>query len=253
MVALLDMANRPSAQTYWRARANALQQLGLLLAPAEPHQAARLDEATTAALLPLARAAQAWVRTGALRVLGQSRDPLHAELYIASLSDSSDRVVNAAAIALGRSASPKAFAALLALPAKPSWKNQSLISALNGLKELGDPRGVDLATQAISDLNSARWTLATPVWDFRLAAADTLVALGGAPAVVPMLLERFDKALAEGDVNDQFSNLLLLVTLGDPRTERALAALKQRYADDPNAMQAITGYEQQLADKRKPR
>jgi HEAT repeat protein len=95
------------------------------------------------------------------------------------LNDTSDRVVNAAAIALGKSKSPLAYDALVKLKNKPSWKNQSLISALYGLSELGDERGVALALKALrDDPPGARWTLATPVWDYRLTAANTLVALG---------------------------------------------------------------------------
>lgn len=55
----------------------------------------------------------------------------------------------------------------------------------------------------------------------------------------------------EGEVNDIFSNLLLLVTLGEPSAEPLFARLKLRFADDANALQAVTAYEQQLADKLK--
>ncbi len=233
---------------YWRVRFNALAQLATLLSPADPQQPAVLDEPTTQLLLQVLRDERSWLRSAALRALGLSRDARHAALYRQHLTDTSDRVVNAAAIALGRSGSPMAFDALMALPAKPSWKNQSLISALNGLKELSDPRGAELANQALADLTSARWTLATPVWDFRIAAADTLVALKRTDAAVPMILDRFDQAMAEGEVNDIFSNVLLLATLADRRAERVFPVLKQRFAGDENATKAIEGYEKQLAD-----
>jgi hypothetical protein len=65
---------------------------------------------------------------------------------------------------------------------------------------------------------------------------------------VPMILDRFDQALAEGEVNDMFSNVLLLATLADRRAERVFPALKQRFAGDENALKAIESYEKQLAD-----
>jgi HEAT repeat protein len=83
------------------------------------------------------------------------------KLVSEALNDSSQRVVNAAANALGKSKSPKAFDALVKLKDKPSWKSQSLIAALNGLKELGDPRGVAIAYEALANVQLPRWHLAT--------------------------------------------------------------------------------------------
>ena len=116
-----------------------------------------------------------------------TRDAKFADLYLSYLNDESDRVINAAANALGKSKSPKAFDALAKLVRKPSWKNQSLISALNGLAALGDPRGFDIAFKALSDLNSPHWTLATPVWDYRITAAQTIATLGKSDAAYPLV------------------------------------------------------------------
>jgi aminopeptidase N len=239
---------------YWRLRFNALNQLNGLLAPPSPKQAVVLDAATEQVLQGVIREEGAWLRTAAIRTLGLTRDARHADLYqgyLAYPAEPSDRVVNAAAVALGRSGSPKAYDALVALPARPSWKNQSLISALNGLRELGDPRGAELALKSFNDLTSARWTLATPVWDYRLAAADTLVALGRAEAGFAAVRERFDKALAEGHVNDIFANVQLMVALGDARTQTVFAPLRTRFAAQANALKAIDQFEAQLADKLK--
>jgi HEAT repeat protein len=156
-------------------------------------------------------------------------------------------VVNAAAIALGKSKSPLAFAALLRLKDKPSWKNQSLISALNGLKELGDPRGADLALRALQDADAApRWNLATPVWDFRIAAAETLAALGKAHEGYPIVYERFMKSVQENDLNDIFSNALLVATLGDPRGQEVFEQLKARFEGNENALMATKQLEAQF-------
>lgn len=249
--ALLRVAQRPAATTYWRVRFAALQQLAALHAPAQAGSPAGFDVTTTDALIDLIKQETTWVRAGATRALGLARDPRHAGLYASLLNDASDRVVNAAAMALGRSRSPLAYDALLALPAKPSWKNQSLISALNGLAELRDERGVTLAMKAITDESSARWTLATPVWDFRLAAADTLVALQHTQAPVPMLLKRFERALADDEVNDMFANVQLLVTLGAPEAERVFVPLRRRFAGDASALKVVEDWEALLAAKLK--
>jgi aminopeptidase N len=247
-------------KAYWRVRFNALQQLRNQLAPLPLPtplvQAVALDDTTRQMLLKLIREEGSWLRTAAINLLGMTRDVQYADLYRQHLQDPSDRVVNAAAIALGRSTSPAAFEALAALPAHPSWKNQSLISALYGLRELGDPRGAELALKALSDVRSPRWTLSTPVWDYRIAAAETLASLGQGASAVPLLMGHFEAAMQEGDINDIFSNVLLLVTTAtpaDPRARQLLAPLKQRFAADANAMKAVEQFEQQLEAKLKPK
>jgi aminopeptidase N len=240
-----------SSEVYWRLRGTALAQLRGLLAPGPA--AAELDKSTLEMLRRIARRDTPWLRAGALRFLGMTRDPAHASLYLAALGDSSDRVINAAATALGQSGSRNAFDALVKLIPKPSWKSQSLISALNGFKELGDQRSVPIAMEALADTKLPRWWLATPVWDHRLAAADTLVALGRASDAFPMIFNRFKAAIHEDDDNDIFGNLQLLATLGDPRGREAIAMLKQRYKDDTNAMTAVAQYETQLEAAIKPR
>jgi aminopeptidase N len=203
-------------------------------------------------LLAIIRDEHTWLRAAAISVLGLTREPRHAPLYISHLRDRSDRVINAAAIALGRSRSPAALDALAALPPHPSWKNQSLISALAGLRELADPRGAHIASRALADRRSPRWTLTTPVWDYRIAAADTLATLKQTDASTTLVLQDFDSALADGDVNDIFSNVHLLVALGHPRARTIFAPLKQRFAADANAMQAVQNYETQLEAKLRP-
>lgn len=249
IAALGETIARPDL--YWRVRFQALSQLATLLTPADPRQPAAVDADTTALLRRVIDSEGGWLRAGALRALGLSRDPRHAERYRELLHDASDRVVNAAAIALGRSGSALAFDALAALPARPSWKSQSLISALNGLAELGDPRGREIALAAFANLSAPHWMLATPVWDHRLAAADTLVALGHTAPATAMALERFDRALAEGEVNDTFLTAQVLVTLGDAASQRIFPPLQRQFAHDPQALQAVQALQERLAARRK--
>jgi aminopeptidase N len=236
------------SNAYWRLRFNALGQLQSLLAPPTETKPVALDGATITTLLTTIKNDQAWVRMAAINFLGMTRDARFADLYLSYFNDEADRVINAAANALGKTKSTKAFDALAKLRGKPSWKNQSLISALNGLKELGDPRGVEIAFKALSDQHSPHWTLATPIWDYRIAAAETLVALGKGETAYPMMLERFKKSMPENDYNDIFTNVLLITTFADPRAQEVYDALKAKFKDDANAMKAVNQYETQFKE-----
>ena len=161
-------------------------------------------------------------------------------------------MVNAAANALGKSKAKGAFEVLVKLKDKPSWKNQSLISSLNGLRELGDPRGATLALESLADKNAGpRWNLATSTWDFRLAAAETLASLGRGGEGYSIVYQRFMNSISENDVNDIFSNVLLLVMLGDVRGLEVFPILKEKFATDVNAMKAVEGFEAQLREAMK--
>jgi aminopeptidase N len=227
---------------YWRFRTNALARLrSLLIAP--------FDEETTGMLLNVSKKENSWLKTGALFFLSDTRDKKYASLYISCLDDKSDRVINAAAFALGRTKSPGAFDVLARLKDKPSWKNQSLISALNGLRELADPRGASIALTALSDDPAgARWTLANSTWDYRITAAETLVSLGKASDGYPIVIERFNRSMEEGDVSDIFNNVLLLSILGDARGEEIFERLKKKFNNDANAMMAVLQYEAQFKE-----
>jgi len=64
--------------------------------------------------------------------------------------------------------------------------------------------------------------------------------------VYPAIAERFRRSMEEDDVNDIFSNMLLLATVGDARGQEAVVQLKVTFKDDPNAQTAVTAYESQL-------
>lgn len=235
------LRNTILGKSYWRLRVRALGRLqGMLTQP--------YDEATIAMLLKVIKNDKPWVVYTALFFLGNTKDPKYANIYINLLNDRSDRVINAAAFALGQSKSPKAFDVLVKLADKPSWKSQSLISALAGLEQLGDPRGFDLAFNALSNTKLPRWWLAIPVWDYPIAAAQTIVTLGKGEAAFPMIFERFKKSMADNDVNDIFQNVLLISMLADPRGQEAFELLKVKYKDDANAMKAVDQYETQFKE-----
>ena len=115
-----------------------------------------------------------------------------------------------------------------------------------------DPRAADLALQALGDVHSPRWTLATPIWDYRLAAAQLLASLGQGGRGLELVQRHLDQALATGEINDIFSNLLLLATLADKQALPIFAALKPRWAGaatgDAAAARALQQYETQLLE-----
>ena len=238
-----------ASNVYWRLRLAALSQLQGLLAPFWETKAFALDEATINLLLTVIKNDGAWLRASAIGFLGMTREAKFADLYLNALDDPSFRVINAAAIALGKSGSPKAFGALAKLKDKPSMKSQSLISALLGLKELGDARVVDIAFNALSDLKLLRWRLPTPpVWDYRVVAADTIAALGKSETAYPMIFTRFKTSLAENDLEGTFYNLVLINKLADPRGQEAFALLKTKFKDDANTMKAVNDFETQFKE-----
>ena len=228
------------SNAYWRLRIAALSQLQGILLPAG---STKLDKITTDLLLKVIREEKSWLRASAIGLLGQTRNPKYAQVYIDAFSDESDRVVNSAAVALARSKSPKAYPALMKLPNRSSWKNQSLMATLSGLKELGDPRGASFALRVLSEDTLARWYLPTPpVWDVRVVAAQTLAALGKGSDGFSLIRKRFDRSMEENDTFGIFNNVLLQSILGYPKSDEILTTLREKYKDDPNAMAAIAGY-----------
>ncbi len=237
-----------SGKSYWRFKWGvALPQLqNMLAAPNLQSKPIPLDEATISTLLNLIQQEKAWVRASAINFLGMTRDPKYDQVYLNALNDSSDRVINAAAIALGKSKSPKAFAALKKLVNKPSWKNQSLLSSLFALQQLEDPRGFDIAYRALGDLKSPHWVLAVPIWDYRIIAAQTIKTLGKSDKAYQLLSAGFKKAMNDNDIHGIFYTTLLITELGDVRGLEIFDLLKAKFKEDANAMVAVEQFENQL-------
>ncbi len=235
---------------YWRLRNASMSQLVGL------YPAGSLDEETIALLLSVIKKDKSWVRASAIGFLGTTREPKYADIYLDALNDPSFRVINSAAIALGRSKSAKAFDALAKLKDKPSMKSQSLISALAGLKALGDPRGFEIALNALSDLNLPRWRLSSnpPTWDYRDFAIDTIVSLDKGDMAYPLVFERFKRSVSEDDLYGIFANVLLITALADPRGQEAFDLLKEKFKNDASVLSAVATYETQFKSTvKKPR
>jgi aminopeptidase N len=226
------------SDAYWRIRFNAIGQLRSV-------QPLPYDTTTTNMLLSVVKKDSFWVKAAALTSLGMTKDSAYADLCISCLDDASDRVVNAAAIALGKTKSSKAFDVLVKLKSRPSWKNQSLMHTLGGLAALGDDRAETIALDALADNRSPRWFLGNG-WDYPFVAAQTLATLGKTESAYPVLLQRFNTALKENNKDDIFYQVLLIVTLGNSKGLEIFDILKSKYKNDANAMVAVNAFEEQL-------
>lgn len=229
------------SKQYWRYRMWALGALSKMVDL--PY-----DTEMVTLLKSIIQAEKSWLKSTAVGILGNSKNPEYVEIYNNALRDQSDRVINSAAIALGKTKSPRAFETLMNLENQPSWKNQNRISALNGMQQLGDERAVEYALSCMKDNRSPRWYLATPIWDYPFAAVNTLVALGKADLAYPILFERFKKSLQEDDVNDIFQNVQLMDLLKDERAKEMYVLLKEKFKADATVLEAIQNYEARYLD-----
>ena len=223
---------------YWRFRYNVIGQMRLI--QKTPH-----DTGTISLLIQLIAEEESWIRAAAITSLGMTCDSTYVDLYIQRFDDLSDRVRNAAAIALGKTKSSGAYVALIALSKKPSWKNQSLMHCLSGLAQLGDPRGEDIALKALADVASPRWFLGNG-WDYPVVAVQTLLALGKTERSTELLLQRFHQAMKTNNSDDIFYQVLLIVSLQNAKGAEIFPSLKKKFEHDAEAMTAISMYEEQL-------
>jgi aminopeptidase N len=229
---------------YWRHRMAALWALANM-------STLPYDEKTIQLVKTVIQQEKAWLKSSAISILGRSNDAAFVDIYTKAMTDESDRVINAAAIALGKTKSPKSFEILMNLEHQKSWKNQNRISALNGLQQLGDARATEYALNCIKDNRSPRWYLATPVWDYPFAAVNTLVALGKADLAYPILFERFKKSLEDDDINDIFQYLQLIDLLKDKRATEVYVLLKTKFKNDAEILTTINVYEEQFKNTMK--
>lgn len=229
---------------YWRYRMFVLGALSQITPP--PY-----DSAMITVLKSIIRNEKSWLKSTAISILGNSKDPKFEDIYINELRDESDRVINSAAISLGKTKNPKVFEILMNLENEKSWKNQNRISALNGLQHLNSPKALEYVLACIKDIQSPRWYLATPTWDYPFAAVNTLIALGKGDLGFPILFERFKKSLQDNDLNDIFQNVQLINLLKDERTKEMYILLKDKFKNDSFVLESINNYEFQYLESLK--
>jgi aminopeptidase N len=242
-----------ATDAYWRWRLTALSQLTWWVRSVPPaERPARMDAAFRASLRRVVAQDSSWVRAQAVALLGDARDRADRARLWPLLRDRFHTVNWTTAIALGTIGGPGVLDTLAVLSREPSWKGENMLAALSGMAALRDPRAVAVALSAVADTSSRRWYLATPRWDTRLQGAATLTTLGrdAVAQAWPFVEPRLRSALDDGDVNDVFSTLLLMATLGDARAASAFAEVRERYGWVPGADTVISGMESQWARAR---
>jgi aminopeptidase N len=90
------------------------------------------------------------VRTAVAKALGAFREPVVADALLGLRNDPSYFVAGAAYAALGKTRDPRAFDALVAGLAEPSWNETIASGAADGLAELADARALEPLVAAVA-------------------------------------------------------------------------------------------------------
>ncbi len=239
--ALLTSAEK---DPFWRIRRAAVSVVANIFSPDPPPGKERvtpvLEDATVKVMLRLAKQdKQSLIRSDAIRLLGETKDPKFADIYLDALNDRSYTVVDNAAFALGLTKDPRALDALTKLANTPSWRGRMAMAGIGGLAPLGDKRALDTVFKIASDTR-------VPI-NPRARALAAIGAFGkGDPRSYPFLLERFKAGLKDGSERTMFRAVQAIVQLGDPRGQEVFDMLKERYKDEPNALKNIGEQEEQF-------
>jgi aminopeptidase N len=228
---------------FWRIRRAALSVIANIYSPdprpGQERPAFTLDPATEAAVMRLTKDPQSLIRADAVQLLGETRDKKYADIFVTGLGDRSYSVIDRSAAALGRIKDDRAFDALSKLVDTPSWKGRIMIAGLNGLAELGDKRGFDVAYKIATDSSLPR--------SLRSNALAVVGATGkGDPRAYPLIFEQFKKAFDTNSIQGIINGTNAIVRIADPRGQEAFDMLKEKFKNNPGAMSFITNLETQF-------
>ncbi len=238
--AIRDSADKDAS---WMIRRAALSNLSEIFVPQTPPgvpaPTAKLDEATTQILLKSAKDEQSLIRAEAISLLGATKDAKYADLYLTALNDQSYGVIDAAAVALGTTKSPKAYDALLKLTGANSWKGRIETAGLNGLAALGDKRAFDIS-----------YKFATDKTKNANARSSALTAIGitgkGDARAFPLIFDQFKAALQANDFGTLNSTIEGIIKLSDPRGQQAFDMLKEKFKGQANILGFVASLEAQF-------
>ena len=111
-----------------------------------------------------------------------------------------------------------------------------MTAGLNGLAELGDKRGFDIGYKIATDTSLPR--------SQRLNALAVVGATGkGDPRAYPLIFGEFKKAYDANNIQGIINGMNAIIKVADPRGQEAFDLLKQKFKDNPNALQFITARE----------
>lgn len=235
-----------AGDSFWRLRRAAVDELRQIVAPAPVMDnpgakppSVKIDDATLQALLKATKDERSLTRADAIAFIGLTNDAKHAELFLAALNDPSYTVIDNSAVALARTKSPKASAALMKLVNTESWRGRIRSAGLNGLAVLEDKRGLDLGIKYANDK--------TQPSAVRNAAMSLLAAAGkGDHRVFPIVFDRFKHSVEQNDFGGIFSGINAFIQLADPRGQQAFDLLKEKFAKNPQIVGAASFFEAQF-------
>lgn len=199
----------------------------------------QFDEATTNALLKMAKDENAPTRGDAIEFLGYSNDQKHASLYLSALNDRSYYVIDRAAIALAKTKDKRAFDALTKLLSTPSWKGRIQTAAMNGLAELGDKRSLETAFKFAQDGNQPLGVRSTALKIIGNQGA-------GDKRAFPLIFDSFKHALENNEFQVIFDSTSAIVRLADPRGQEAFDLMKEKFKDNRQFLNYVTFFEAQF-------
>jgi aminopeptidase N len=240
MKAFLEMAEKDSS---WRLRSAAISEIMQMSFPqpvqGQPMPVAQLDPVTAQVIQKLTRDPQSQVRSGAVSLLGATKDAKYADLYISLLNDQSYSVIDAAAISLGATKDAKAYPALIKLTGTASWRNRIQMAGLRGLAALEDKRALEVALKIAGDK--------TLPFNVRTVALTIVGSTGkGDPRAFPLIFDAFKTSLANNDFQALFDSVQAIVALADPRGQEAFDMLKVKFKDQSNIIGYVTFFEAQF-------
>ena len=197
-----------------------------------------MDSSSREALIAATRDSNARVRARAITSLASSKDPSLASLYERFFNDQSYGVIRAAASALGETRTPEAYEVLTKLLEGPSWRDNTKVSALSGLRALQDKRALDIAFRYAEKGNLP------PV---RAAALRLLGSVGkDNPRAFSVISDTLTKAFDTGDFSLGVASAEALVGLGDPRGLAVLDQIRQSSSSNPRLVEMLTGFRDRL-------
>lgn len=179
-----------------------------------------------AALIAATKDPKPGVRAAAITSVSAANDPSLAPTYQTFLKDQSYAVVRAAVAALAKTKDPKAYDAIVALLAEPSWHDTLKGASLSALATLADKRAIDAALQYAAPGNYSQ---------VRSAAVRLLGVVGkDHPRAFPLISDTLERAVKRGESTVVNASAEALANLGD---QRGLAVFDRLTKDPTTASQ----------------
>ncbi|MEO7539637.1 MAG: M1 family aminopeptidase [Pyrinomonadaceae bacterium] len=227
----------------FRVRRAAVTVIATIFSPDPPagqeRPAANLPDDVVQAMMRLAKDKNSLVRGETIQLLGETKQPKFADLYLAAINDPSYSVIEQASQDLAVTKDPRAYDALVKLTTTPSWRDRIRIAGIQALATLGDKRALESGLKMASDLTVPLKT--------RTAAITLVAATGkGDARAFPIVFDRFKQAFAAHSDGTMINSVRAIVRIADPRGQEAFDMLKERYKADPGALRNVTNFEQQF-------